>query len=627
MKHPTHSMLAVAGTVLCYMADGAPATGAADSNAADAQRLLQQWVQALGGADALAQFKTLYFRSTIETAGLTGTVEEWYAASGLMRQHVVIGDVMEQWTVFDGTECWQRDRNGKVRRLSGAERENTLTGAALNSFAHLLPGRMAVKAEVVAASDGPALRISPVGGRSIVVVLDPKTSLPLRQEQPEAERTRVTTFSDWRESNGIRFPFEMRSTVGDSRSDSLVRLVEVQRDPAVESSTFQKPEEGARDYHFTSGNSARDIPFELTSNHIYIRTRVNHSEPLWLLLDTGAGASVLNTSSADRLGLKGQGKLEGRGAGEGSVDVSMLSGVSFQLPGVELTNQTVATIPLSALEPYEGRKMDGILGYDFLSRFVVEIDYAGKRVHLYDARGYEYTGSGESIPIVLEDGIVFARAKVVSQKAEPVEGKFTIDTGARSALSLNKPFIETRGVTPNDGKLLDAIQGIGVGGENKGKVARIAQLQFGQFKFDNPVAGFSQDAKGALADPEGAGIIGGEILRRFTLIVDYERERLILEPNAALADPFTFDASGAFLIADGADLEGIKVHRVQADSPAAQAGVKEGDHVVQVDGNPVSGADLDATRRRLREAGQRVRLELKRGTETLSVQLELRQLI
>src|SRR5262245_61960439 len=123
MKHPTHSMLAVAGTVLCYMTDGAPAFAAADSAKDGSQQLLERWVQALGGAEALGRFKTIHFQSTVETAGLKGTVEEWYTASGLMNQHVVIGDVMEQWTVFDGTEFWQRDRNGKVRRLAGSERE------------------------------------------------------------------------------------------------------------------------------------------------------------------------------------------------------------------------------------------------------------------------------------------------------------------------------------------------------------------------------------------------------------------------------------------------------------------------------------------------------------------------
>src|ERR1700730_17017362 len=55
------------------------------------------------------------------------------------------------------------------------------------------------------------------------------------------------------------------------------------------------------DLHFGSIQSARRIPFEFVGNHIYLRARVNDSEPLWFLLDTGATASYLDVQKAKAL--------------------------------------------------------------------------------------------------------------------------------------------------------------------------------------------------------------------------------------------------------------------------------------------------------------------------------------
>jgi aspartyl protease/PDZ domain-containing protein len=628
MKAPMHSVLTVMGSLLCGAAGGGAAEGAAASAEPSAEQLLGRWAQALGGAEALGRVQSVHTRSTIETAGLQGTVEDWTTARGQTRQHVVLGEVLDTWNVFDGAAAWERDHNGKVRKLAGTALENAITGSALGSFSHLVAGRMPVRVETAPPKDGAlALRLVPQGGREVLVYLDPATGLPQRQDQAESERTRVTSFGDWREVGGIRFPFETRSTVGDPRSDVLVKVLEIKLGEPVDPAAFQKPEEGPPDYRFTQGASALDIPFELSSNHIYVQTRVNGAGPLSLLLDTGAASSVLNATRTEKLGLVGKGKLEGRGAGEGSVDVSVIPGVSFQLPGVEVSGQTIAAVPLDALQPYEGRAIDGILGYDFISRFVVEIDYASRRLRLYEAKSFEYSGSGQVVPITIEDGIVFARATLAPEKGGPFEGKFTIDTGARSALSLTRPFVGKNHVEPSGGRTIRALFGIGVGGETKDLVGRVESVKLGGFTMQRPVTGFSQDAKGAGADPDTAGIIGGEILRRFKVILDYGRERMILEPNVQFDEPYEYDASGVYFVAGGPALDEVRVHRVMEGSPAAEAGLREGDRLVKFGGKPVAEVGLEAVRKRLREPGAEVGLELERDGKPLAVELKLRRLI
>ena len=130
--------------------------------------------------------------------------------------------------------------------------------------------------------------------------------------------------------------------------------------PFAATGSPQKTASVASDLEFASGQSARRIPFELVGNHIYLRGRVNNSEPLWFLFDTGAAASYLDARQAKTLGLGVPGDS---------------AKVVVDFPGVTLRNQAFSIQPLG-FWIYDGHAVDGMLGYDFINRFLFEIDYA-----------------------------------------------------------------------------------------------------------------------------------------------------------------------------------------------------------------------------------------------------------
>src|SRR5215510_2630457 len=55
------------------------------------------------------------------------------------------------------------------------------------------------------------------------------------------------------------------------------------------------------------------IPFELENHLVIINARVNNSEPLAFIFDTGASAAIVRTETARSLGLSLQGTVNGRG--------------------------------------------------------------------------------------------------------------------------------------------------------------------------------------------------------------------------------------------------------------------------------------------------------------------------
>ncbi len=371
------------------------------------------------------------------------------------------------------------------------------------------------------------------------------------------------------------------------------------------------------DLQFASGQSASRIPFERVGNFIYLRARVNNSEPLWFLLDTGATASYFDAERAKVLGL-GQDNF--------------VKGVSLDFPGVKLLNQKFLPQRLG-FGIYNGHAIDGLLGYDFISRFVIEIDYVNDTVSLHEPKSYKYSGSGEAIPLtLLEDDsggkVPLVQVKIMQQGRAAVEGKFIADIAVRTAVNFNTPFVDAN-------KLLQSAQQtiqVPLGGgamvrESKQSIGRVPSIQFGGFTFKKPVAIYFQDKQGVVASPEFDGIIGAEILRRFKVIFDYSRRQMILEPNRYISELEDYDMSGILLIAEGTDFKTIKVRRTIENSPATLAGLREGDIISAVDGKLTSNLMLEQVRQMFKQKGRSYRLTIERGEQKIQTKIKLRKLI
>ena len=116
-------------------------------------------------------------------------------------------------------------------------------------------------------------------------------------------------------------------------------------------------------------------------------------------------------------------------------------------------------------------------------------------------------------------------------------------------------------------------------------------------------------------------------MRRFRVIFDFSRERLILEPNSALTQPFRYDASGIRLRSTGEDLREYVVTGTVEDSPAAVAELREGDRLIEIDGKPAKDFSLGEILEILKHDGGTQPLKIQRGTHLFDVSLVLRPLI
>jgi len=167
----------------------------------------------------------------------------------------------------------------------------------------------------------------------------------------------------------------------------------------------------------------------------------------------------------------------------------------------------------------------------------------------------------------------------------------------------------------------------GVSGESPVVAGREESLTLGRVAILNPTVGFSQATKGAHSWADFDGFLGSEIWRRFRVTLDYSRKQMRLEPNDSLRDPFESDMSGLILIADGADFNTFRISQIRSDSPAAAAGLREGDVLLALDGQPASTFTLFQLKQIFKQDDREVLLRVRRGEEQLQVRFRLKRRI
>lgn len=367
------------------------------------------------------------------------------------------------------------------------------------------------------------------------------------------------------------------------------------------------------------------VPFELVAGKVFVPVVVNGSEPQWFALDTGSPMAVIDRDLCKKLDLECTPGGQASGAGEMGAEMWMVRGASMTMAGIPLPEGVpVVAIDIDRLSPYSAHELKGLVGNDFLSSHVVRIDYQARHLTIFDPEGWTYDGPGQVVPVTTA-GYNFIRAQITPPGGKPIRATFMIDTGAGLTVSLNTHFVNRHHFLDGHIPAIEASVGFGVGGEVTESVARFDLLRIGDLEVARPIVMLSQDQAGALAMGAMDGIIGGELLRRFTVTFDLLHRRMILEKNASFGEPLEFDMSGLTLraAADG----GLEVFRIMPGSPAAGSGLAEGDVIEAIDGNAVAAKDRDAVRELFKRDGQTRKLTIRRGDQHLEVEIALRRMV
>lgn len=366
-----------------------------------------------------------------------------------------------------------------------------------------------------------------------------------------------------------------------------------------------------------------DIPFERVGNRIYLKASLN-GQKVNAILDSGAGATVADTEVATKAGANKLQEIVAGGAGANAVKAYVVSGLKLSLDGTEITHPIQVILPLAPMTSMEGRPLETILGYDFFIRYRVEIDYAAGRLRLFDAKD-ESTPAGASVATIdFQRNLPHIKGRVQFPRFGSHDVTMMLDTGATSAATLTRKFVKEKDFTNKFNESPEMVLGGGVGGETKGRRIRLLAATLGGTRVEKPVAVLESTEGGATGTAASYDVlIGGEMLRRFTVTFDYAHKRVFFKPNAILKEAFIGDRVG-FAVVLGAS-GGYEVKLLVPSSPATEAGMVVGDQVLAV--NDKTFASLDDLRRALRVVKGDVKLKIKRGTGEREIVLKSRELV
>lgn len=420
-------------------------------------------------------------------------------------------------------------------------------------------------------------------------------------------------------------------------------------------------------YVFTDGRDvSKKIRFELINNLVVVPLQVNGTR-LNFILDSGVSQPILfNLSDLDSVALRNVSaiKLQGLGTGE-PIDALRSVGNTFRLGSLVNPNQDVYVVLDKGMNfsPSLGHTVHGIVGYDVFRNHAVEIHYGRKFLRFYKPGASKTPSRRHSVtlPLELRQNKAFLEAAVVVEGAEEVPVRLLLDTGSGDAVWLFKD--EANGL-PVPETYYEEFLGQGLSGVIYGKRTRVKQVRIGSHILENAKAAFpdmeSFQGLTDLADRNGS--VGGAILKRFNLFLDYPSGKITFTRNNHFSDPFHYNLAGLEvqhagmryiseritdsrgMVKQDEDTFGnvqirlqhttqlslvpeIVVSAIRAGSPADEVGLKEGDVILAVNGKPVHRYALQEIVQMINERkGKRVRLKIERMKSDLVFSFVLKEL-
>lgn len=368
---------------------------------------------------------------------------------------------------------------------------------------------------------------------------------------------------------------------------------------------------------------AREItsfPFKLlTGGIITLKARVsNYPDTLNFILDTGSGGISLDSTTSARLkvvSLLSDRTIRGIA---GIRQVRFVYGQPLHLPGLTVDSLNFHVNDYEVLTSAYGEKIDGIIGFSFLSRYIIKIDYDSARIHVFTKGTMKYPKGGFLLkPLLVNIPIMQGSVK----DDRELTSRFYFDTGAGMCLLLSSDFVgDSAFIKPR--RKWYATQAEGLGGKAPMRQGVIKQLKVGPYKFRNVPTYIFDDDYNVTSYPYLGGLIGNDLLRRFNLIINYDRRDIYMTPNSHFKDIFDYSYTGlGMYVVDGE----IEVVDIMPGSPAEHAGFKAGDIILAVANN--FSKNIQAYKNLMQTPGEKLKVLVMRDQVPVVLTLKVKSVL
>lgn len=219
------------------------------------EQILDKYVAAVGGANALTKIKTRVLKGNIDAMGSQNPIEIYVEAPDkrISIAHLHSGQSV---TAFNGEIGWLTVPGG-VHQMSAAEREAARIDAelyfptrirALYKEFHVRPGEEVARRHTILVSARPEIKSAyippkPTARPSLSLYFDQENGLLLRMvryaETPVGQNPTQIDYADYRETGGVKIPYQW--TLTRPNGSFTIRVDKVEQNVAIDEKLFVPP--------------------------------------------------------------------------------------------------------------------------------------------------------------------------------------------------------------------------------------------------------------------------------------------------------------------------------------------------------------------------------------------------
>lgn len=363
------------------------------------------------------------------------------------------------------------------------------------------------------------------------------------------------------------------------------------------------------------------VPMRVLSGGVIILTAVVNDYPdsLNFILDTGSGGISLDSMTCLELKIPlTPSDRTVRGIG-GIRNVKFLNNASFKVSGLQVDSLNFHVNDYDILTSVYGIKIDGIVGYSFLNRYIVRLDYDKEQMEVYTKGRYKYKKGGTILRPFL--GTIPIQT-IKFRDDHSAVNKFYFDTGAGLCLLLSKNYATDSAVMDKRKPPPVVTQAEGLGGKMKMELTTVKEVNLGPYKFKKVPTFVFDDIYNVTSYPFLGGLIGNDILRRFNVTLNYGKREIHIIPNHRFHDQFDYSYTGLGIYYVNGK---VVVEDVVPESPGEMAGLESGDVIIGVNNNYSN--NIQQYKNLLQTTGVRIKLLVVRSGELFEIFLKPRSIL
>lgn len=271
------------------------------------------------------------------------------------------------------------------------------------------------------------------------------------------------------------------------------------------------------------------IPFQLTNyNNLSIKAVLNQKDTVQLMFHTAANAVTLTEEALQKTKSLKFDRIDSVKSWGGNDNTSKFSkSNTLQIGQLKWEN-----VPIWE-NKNSGQYTDGKFGLDLFENKVIEIDF-DKKVLIITVGLPSKIKQYEKLKLTFEDEMMFVEGNV-SIGNNNYKNKFLIHSGYAGSVLFDDQFVAKNKIgehlkITDEKQLKDSFGNI-----LKTKKAILPIFTLGKVKLKNISIGFFEGAIGR----QKISIIGGDLLKRFNMIIDAKREFVYLKPNKLIDLPYS----------------------------------------------------------------------------------------